>query len=147
MSDLNLQLAINNFGSWLELDDEGDYELGAGTMSEIASGLRERKIEGEWVEGEFTVSAVRTNEIVPVEVWVRAPNPLALQQRLQTLKDAFQKQLQYTMRLRWDNVQELWSCQPARLRVVSSGPLMMALEAQLVAEVPRLPSIIRSAYP
>lgn len=145
MSDIDVAVAINTAAGWLELEDEANgYELEASTRNEESVTWRKRTIEAEWVEGGFTVAAVKANVVETVAVWVAHPtSPFTLEERIRALTDGFE-QLRYTMRWVWGDLQELWNCQPADYRITRNGPYMAATKALVTAQVPRLPSVVRS---
>ena len=71
--DLDLTCRITTADGVLELEDvEGGYELHRDALGAFKVGWRRHTVSNPWVEGSFTVGAVRENVEETLAVWVTA---------------------------------------------------------------------------
>lgn len=124
----------------LELENEvGGYTLERSTLESTKVTWRRHQVENQWVEGAFTVGAVKENVEETIAVYVTADTPAVLQTRLDALTDAFDR-LAYTLTFTEGGVATTWNCQVADYTITRIQALRVAREALVVASVPRSPS-------
>lgn len=147
MPELNVGAEIETPTGWLALEDlAGGYELH--TDSFAARQIQARKIEaeGDWVEGSYTVRAVRGNVTEAVGVYVHGADPYQLAVRLQALTDGLE-QLQYRFRFTIGNLRESWVCQYGEYNIEANQPLRLATLAIVRCTIPRLPTLVYELVP
>ena len=140
---LDVSLVLNAPAGPLELQNPaGGYELHADSFAQRAVTWRQQDVEGMWLEGTYTSSAVRANVTEAVVVWVEGADPDELNNRIDALVNGIQ-QLRYTFDLTIGNSKETWTCMPADYTIEASQPLRFATMATVRATVPRLPTLTR----
>lgn len=156
MSNLNLRVAVQGPTGLLELESS-PYELQAESRNERAIATRKNEVTNPFIEGTFTIGAVRENVVENLNVWVEARNHHDLDTAVERLLVAYE-QLVYP--ITWDyrgqkrdkatggtetfTFRQVWSCQPAQVSVTTEQAYQFATMALVKAQVPRLPAVTRS---
>lgn len=132
---------------WLALDDEANgYELHKESFNSQQVQARKVDAEGDWVEGTYTVRAVRGNVMENVAVWIEGDDPYQLAVRIQAFTDGLE-QLQFRFRHTIGNLREEWVCMWSEYRIETEQAMQFATIALVRATIPRLPSITRELVP
>lgn len=143
MDDLSLRVRIQTPGGWLELEDEvNGYEIHADSFAALQIGHRKVDVEGDYVEGSYTVRSVRSEVNEALVVWVAGATPFVLADRMSALTTALES-ISYGIEVTFGDSQETWTCNPADYSIESSRPLRFATTAIVRATVPRLPTVSR----
>lgn len=144
MPDLIPSLTLSCLLAWpggsLQLEDEANgYELEVASFGEVATGWRRHEVENQWVEGAFTVGAVKENLSLPLAVYVTAPTGALLQTRLKALTDALDR-LAWTMTFVEGGVSTQYKCQVSDYTTTRSQAYRVARHALVRASVPCSPT-------
>ena len=146
-NDLDVHAEIETPTGWLELEDIANgYELHAESFSQRQVQSRKVEADGEWANGSYTVRATVGNVVETVSVWVKAPSPFDLAERLDPLLAGLH-QLQFRFRVTTGNLREEWVCQYSDYTIESDQNLRFATLALVKAQVPRLPDLVRTMVP
>jgi hypothetical protein len=143
--DLALDVRLLSAGVTLLLE-QAPYSLHPDSRSSAAATQRAHKVSSPYVEGEFTVHAVRDNIVEPLAVWIEAADRQAFQVAKKALEDAV-SQPQFTVQWHWGRpptngvLRETWKCFAAGYTLETSQPLMTARMGLFKIQVPRLPTI------
>ena len=137
MTDLNISCRMTTPNGWLELND-GVYRLSAEAFGEAETTWRRVEASNPFVEGTWTVSAVRENITENLSVWVRGSFPELTSAAVQELLNAL-AQRNFGLEVTFDGVTRFYTCFVSDATVSTSGPMRVARMAQVVAQVPRHP--------
>lgn len=137
MSDIAISCRLTTPNGWLDIND-GVYRLASDAFGESATVWRRREASNPFVEGTWTVSAVRENVTEQLSVWVRGEFVEQTSAAVQELLDAL-GQRNFGLEVTFDGVQRFYTCFVADARVLASGPMRASRMAQVVAEIPRHP--------
>lgn len=137
MSDLNISCRMTTPNGWLELNN-GLYRLSAEAFGESETTWRRIEADNPFVEGTWTVSAVRENVTENLSVWVRGNYPEQTSAAIQELLNGL-SQRNFGLEVTFDGVTRFYTCFVSDATVSASGPMRVARMAQVVAQVPRHP--------
>ena len=137
MADLDISCRLTTPNGWLEVNG-GKYRLSADAFNSSATTWRRREASNPFVEGTWTVSAVRENISEQLSVWVRGDTPEQTSACVQELLDAL-AQRNFGIEVAFDSVTRFYTCFVADAQVSMTGPMRVARMAQVTAEVPRHP--------
>lgn len=142
MPDLTVSCQLVHPGGTLELENAaGGYELERTHLEESRIAWRRHQVENQWVEGAFTIGAVKLNVEENLAVYVTADTTAVLRTRLTALTDVLEM-LAYDMVWTEDGVTNTWRCQVADYTVRTEQALRFAKEALVRAVVPRSPTAV-----
>lgn len=141
---LDVSAAIQAPTGWIQLEDRiNGYSLHDEFGATRGTTQRKTDTSSEWVEGTFTVRAVRENVTESVAVWIEGPTPFVLADRVQALTDALD-QLSFQMVVRFADSQETWQIvQPADYVEQYEKAYRFATTCLVKATISRLPSLSR----
>jgi hypothetical protein len=137
MTDLAISCRLTTPNGWLDVND-GLYRLSSDAFGESATTWRRREASNPFVEGTWTVSAVRENITEQLSVWVRGDFVEQTSAAVEELLNAL-SQRNFGLEVTFDGVQRFYTCFVADSRVLASGPMRASRMAQVVAEIPRHP--------
>lgn len=142
-NDLGLRVRIQTPAGWLELEDEqGGYEMHAEAFATQQVAHRKVDIEGDYVEGSYTVRSVRGQVTEALAVWVTGATSFDLATKVAALTAGLES-ISYVVEVTLGDSQETWTCSPADYTIESSQPFKFATVALVRATVPRLPAVSR----
>ena len=141
---LDVAARILGPAGWIDLEDEANgYTLHDDFANSRSTTQRKTDTMGDWVEGTFTVRAVRENVTESVAVWVDAVTPYQLATKVEALTDALD-QLAFQMEVRFGDSQETWQIvQPADHIEAYDKAYRFATMCLVRATVSRLPTLTR----
>lgn len=128
---------ITTSGGWIDLM-KPPYRLSADAFAEQQVSWRRSDVSSPFVEGSWTVNAVRENVTETLDVWVRCEDTSALAVAVEELLAAL-SQLNYGIELTFDNVRSFYQCYVADVAVKSPREFRFSRMAQVSAQVPRHP--------
>lgn len=138
MSDrLVVGCRVTTGGGWLDLMS-GPYRLSADAFTEQGVTWRRSDVSSPFVEGTWTVNAVRENVTEQLDVWVRCSSTGDLAVAVEELLGAL-AQLNFGLELTFDDVRSFYQCYVADVTVKSPRELRFSRMAQVSAQVPRHP--------
>ena len=144
---LSVEAEIETPIGWLALDDEDNgYELHRESFNSQAVQARKVEAEGDWVEGTYTVRAVRDNVSENVAVYIWADTPFELAERIEAFISGLE-QLQFRFRVTHGNLREEWTCMWSEYKVETEQAMQFATLALVRATIPRLPAKTRELVP
>lgn len=117
------------------------YDLEASSFSEWSVQWRKKHAENDYVEGEYLVSAVRQNVTETLAVWVEGATEAEVQAGVAALTAALE-QSSYTLSFGVAGSTVTWSCEPAEYSVRREHTRFHAVQALVVAQVPRKPRAV-----
>lgn len=133
--DFNLRILSD--GVWIELN-VAPYQVAGDALA--SRSVQQRRIEAKnpFLEGTYTVSALRENVMETISVYVRGANAFEVHQGVRRLCEALD-QRKFRMQLEFDGAVHQWSCMAADYQVESQREFIHARMAKVVAQVPRHP--------
>lgn len=141
---LDVDARILGPSGWIDLEDEANgYTLHDDFANSRATTQRKTDTMGDWVEGTFTVRAVRENVTESVAVWVDGTTPYQLATKVEALTDALD-QLAFQMVVRFGDSEETWQIvQPADHVEAYDKAYRFSTLCLVRATVSRLPTLTR----
>lgn len=140
MADLTLSVLVSRdlLGlTDLEVNDPGNYKV-----ADLLGGTQERNrasYGAPFTDGQRTAHSALRNVAEPFVIEVFGDNPADLGLNLAVLLDAF-AQDQFTVTVTMDGHAEVYVCESSDAQTVWAGPRMMARQAQVTLNTPRLPA-------
>lgn len=139
--DLDLSAKVQGPSGWIDLEDGLYYQLHSDSFAESAVTWRKEDINAPWIEGSYTLSAVRENTSEPVSVWVRGSTHYEFRMNCEALVAAF-SQTSYLFMKRIEDLVEYWTCpSPADYSIQTQREFIHARIGVFKATVIRLPTI------
>lgn len=139
MSDeLLVKARVTTASGWLDLMS-GPYRLTGDALVEQGYTWRRSDVSNPFVDGTWTVSAVRENVVENLDVWVRCDTTGELAVAVRELQDAF-SQLNYGLEVTFDNVTYYYRCYLADITIRAPRELRFSRMAQVNASIPRHPT-------
>lgn len=140
MADLTLGCVLTWPGGTLQLENEaGGYSLEVEALAEVVTSWRRHEVSNQWVEGAFTVGAVKENVSLPLHVYVTGTTAAELQARLSALTGVLDR-LAFDLAFTESGVTTTWKAQVADYTVSRPQALRVAREALVKATVPASPT-------
>lgn len=141
MTDITVVVQIEGLIDWFDLEDEvNGYVMHADSFASKQQQLRTVEAEGDYVEGTYTLRAVRGNVVEDVVVIVSGATNYEFRTRLQTVTDALE-QLTFGMRVTLGDAKETWTCFASDYTVETSQPFHVAKKGILRSRVKHLPAV------
>ena len=137
MSDLAVSCRISTPSGWLDVND-GVYRLGKDAFAAQSTTWRRQEAANPFVEGSWTVAAVRENVVEILSVWVRGTTATPAWQAVAALTEAV-SQRNFAIEFTVDGVRRTYTCNMAEYQVQATTELRVAGMAQVIAQVPRSP--------
>lgn len=137
MDVLPVRCRITIAGGWLELQD-GPYRLSSTAFGEQATTLRRSEVSNPFVEGSWTVNAVRENVVEQLDVYVRSDTAAETHAATLRLQDAL-GQINFGLEVTFDGVEYFYRCYCADMTVRTPREFRFSRMAQVSAQVPRNP--------
>lgn len=141
--DLVVSCRITTQSGWLSVN-EGIYRLAASAFENEAVTWRRQDESNPFVEGTWTVNAVRENVTEKLDVWVRGANEAQTVAGIRALRDAL-SQLNFGVELVIDGVRRYFQCYVADVTVQRTQVFRASNMALVSAEVPRHPAFTEEA--
>lgn len=139
--DLDLSAKVAGPSGWVDLEDGLYYSLHAESFGESGTSWRKKDLNADWIEGSYTVSAVRENVTETVSVWVRGETHFEFRTKVEDLITCF-SQLNYLFMKRIEDVAEYWTCpSPADYTIRTQHEYIHARIGVFAAQVIRLPTV------
>jgi len=135
---LGVKCRVTTAGGWLDLMS-GPYRLSGDAFGEQAQAWRRQDVANPFVEGTWTVGALRENVVEQLNVWVRGETTADTHKAVRELLEAL-SQLNYGLEVQFDDVKYFYQCYVADVSVKASRELRFARMAQVSASVPRHPN-------
>lgn len=126
---------------WLDVNS-GIYRVAASSFAEQAITWRRTQVTNQFVEGSWTVNALRENVTENLDIWVRGEDTRQMQQGVDDLV-AVVSQLNYGLEVTFDNVKSYYICNTADISVKIQQEFRFARMAMVSAQIPRDPNVRR----
>jgi hypothetical protein len=140
-ADLDLNVKVAGPGGWISLEDDQYYALHADSFSSAGTSWRKIDVNAPWLEGSYTVGAVRENVTETVAVWVRGETHYVWRCNMAALEEAF-TQVNYMLMKRIEDLVEYWTCpSPADFTIETQREFVHARIGVFRAQVIRLPRV------
>lgn len=127
-------------GGTINLQQPGVYKFERSTRDNRQVTKRKIDATNPFVEGTYTIAAVKENVVENVSIYVYATNQADLKTRVAALMDCLD-QIKYTIVYGVDGNNETWTCFSADYAVQSQQEYQHAYLALVKANVPRLPKV------
>lgn len=127
-------------GGTINLQTVGTYKLERSTRDNRQVTKRKIDATNPFVEGTYTVAAVKENVTENVSIYVYASSQAALRARIAAVTDCLD-QIRYTLTYGVDGNIETWTCFSADYSIQSQQEFQHAYMALIRANVPRLPKV------
>lgn len=132
---------ISTAADWLELNS-GPFRLEGESFAEEATTWRKDDIDNPFVEGTWTVNALRENVVETLNIWVRGDaayaDALTTSRGLETLKAVF-SQPNYLIEFNQDGELYTYVCQVADFSISRTREFRHEGIAKFSAQIPRHP--------
>jgi hypothetical protein len=135
---LSVSVQISTPSQWLELNDRKIYEVTADSFRESSVTQRTVQATNQFLEGSFTVTALRENVQETLGVYVRAPDHFTLEAYIDVLTAAFDQPF-YRIIRRVEGAWRVWFAGAAGYRIETGQEFLHAKMAKVTFEVPRHP--------
>jgi len=133
---------INTPYGWLYLGEGTQYRIAAGSFEDKQVSFRRSEVTNPFVEGTFVVNALRENVTESLSVWVEDRESLLLADAVESLGAAL-SQVTFTMQVQLRSDVYTWNAYASDYTVSSKREFLHARIAQVNAEIPRDPSVVR----
>lgn len=127
----------------IQLQQNGIYKLEASTRDQAGVTQRKTDATNPFVEGTFTVAAVRENVTENISIYVYAPSMSVRRARIDAITEALD-QTHYTLAFTTEELTETWTCMAADYSIARRHELNMHYMALIKANIPRLPKVVYS---
>ncbi|HEY5727423.1 MAG TPA: hypothetical protein VIV08_02305 [Acidimicrobiia bacterium] len=139
---LDVSFAIEAPSGWLELEDPANgYEAHKESRIDQSVTWRKQEISSNYVEGTYVNDAVRENVTETIAIYVDAPTPFVLMERVTALTDAL-SQIRYQVAMRSGDLLETWDCGVADYTIQTPQEMINARMAVVRAVIPRRPTVV-----
>ena len=135
-----LGVRVSTAVDWLELNT-GLYRVHGESFAESAETWRKDEVSNPFVEGSWTVNALRENVTETLNVWVKGDGLTSTLQAVETLRGAF-RQRNYLLEATFNNLRYTYNCYVADSIVSATRELRHAGMAQVNFQVPRHPAFV-----
>jgi hypothetical protein len=131
---------LTNWDGMMSLDDHIKYIVEASSFQASTMTWRRNQVQGPYVAGKFTVSAVPDTVVENVAVWVLGDNQTDLAQNLSDLIEAV-SQPAYQLIYSLDEMAYTWNCEMADYTMDFTHTNAFARQVLFKFAVPRLPAV------
>jgi hypothetical protein len=138
--DARFACRITGSQGWINLDDHERYIVTADSFANSQTTWRRTQVQGPYVAGKFTVSAVPDQVTENVGVYVLGVSQADLQQNLADLIDAVSQpyfQLLWSM----DEASYTWDCDTADYSIEYTTATLFARQLTVKLQIPRNPLV------
>lgn len=135
---LTLTCKIASSTGWVDLNDDVNYRLEKSSFGESSATWRKRTVTSDFVEGEFTVNAVRENIVETLAVWCHGETFYDMEVAKNKLIAAI-SQLTYQLMFRTNNSAHYYDCTIADYTISTTHEYRHGGICLLKASVPRHP--------
>ena len=140
MSELDISCRLTTPSGWLDIND-GVYRLARDSFSSQSVTWRKQEAVNPFVEGSWTVAAVRENVVEMLSVWIRGTDATPSWQAVAALTDAV-SQRNFAIEFTVDGVKRTYTCNMGEYQVQATTELRVASMAQVIVQIPRAPTFI-----
>lgn len=137
--DIDVSCRVTTPNGWLELN-KGIYRISTGAFEEQAQTWRRTNVANPFVEGQWTVNALRENVTEQLIVWVRGGTAAETSKGELAVVDAL-SQMNYGIELTVDGVKAYYTCYVADISVRRTQEFRASKMCQITAQVPRDPHV------
>lgn len=138
LSSYSMEIELG--GSWLDLNDQLNYKVGAATMATSQISWRKISVDSPVVEGSYTVHAVKAMVTEQLQIWVYGGDHVQVQENRQQIEELFSR-LDYRVRFSFDAYREYWRCQTAEWTSERSQVMTHNQMTVVTFSVPRFPTV------
>ena len=126
-------------GGWLDVSDGTVYRVNKGTFENSAVTFRRDEVTNAFVEGKFSVNALRDNVTETLAIYVYGETTSALKTAIDALTSAA-SQINFYTRVTLDGSQRLWECWASDYTVNVTNEFFHNRQALVTIQLQRLPS-------
>lgn len=131
---------IHDGVSWMSLNDDYNFKLGAKSLDQVQQGRRRHSVSSPFYDGEWEVHSTLTNVQETLEVFVNGADQLIVTDNITRLKEAFSQSL-YNVRISMDLDVQVWRCFPAEYVLKRGQVNAHNMRAEMTFSIPRFPKI------
>jgi hypothetical protein len=125
-------------GTWIDLNDGDTYKIAKGSFENSAVQFRRDEVENPFLEGKYTINALRENVTEEVVVYVYGGNTMSTAEAVRNLTDAV-SQTRYRMEITIEDARRSWWCYASDYTVTTTIEFMHARMAEVKIQVIRDP--------
>lgn len=137
---LCIQAFVQHPTGWIALNDWTTTRLAGDSLGSQDVRHRVQKVTSPYIEGQFTVTALRDEVGESLSVWVKAPTLSELRSDLATIAEALD-QPSYKVALWMGDHWAVWFASAADYRIEMSPPMLHERMAKLTATINRYPVV------
>jgi hypothetical protein len=125
-------------GNWLNASDGTVYRVAKGTLENSAITFRRDEVTNPFVEGKFTVNALRDNITETIIIYAYGSSIASLKSAVDALTTIV-SQVNFAVRVTLENSQRLWECWASDYTVNITNELYHNRQAIINIQLHRLP--------
>lgn len=130
-------------GTWLDVNNGTSYKVSKGSFEESTTTFRREEVTSPFVEGKFTVNALRENVSEKLSIRVSGADTISVQNNVTALINAV-KANQFLIQVTLGNAQQIWFCFASDYSVNTQMEYLHARQALVNVTVTRYPTVILS---
>lgn len=136
---LTVQIEFSdNYGNWIDFSNSATYKVAKGTLEASAVTFRRDEVTNAFIEGKFTVNALRDNITEAIVIYVYGNTIAGLKSAIDTLTSTI-SQTNFSARITLENSQRLWECWASDYTVTITNELYHNRQATVNIQLQRLP--------
>lgn len=124
--------------SWLDVSDGVTYKVAKGTLENSAIQFRRDEVTNAFIEGKFTVNALRDNVIESIVIYAYGTTIADLKTAIDSVTTAI-SQVNFNTRITLENSQRLWECWASDYTVNITQEFYHNRQATINIQLHRLP--------
>jgi hypothetical protein len=130
-------------GTWLDVNDGTNYKIGKGSFEESSTTFRRDEVTNPFVEGKFTVNALRENVSEKLSIHVFGVDSITVKNNVTALINAV-KANNFLIESSVGNAKQIWLCFASDYSVNTQLEYLHARRALVNISVTRYPTVILS---
>jgi len=134
----NIDGTTNYSGQWLLVNDGQTYRIAKGSFENSAVQFRRDEVTNSFLEGKYTINALRENVTETLAVYVRGTTHYEIMSAVKSLTDAV-SQIRFYMEINLGNVVKGWNCYASDYTVNVTHEFLHAKLALVTAQIVRDP--------
>lgn len=125
-------------GNWIDFSNGTTYKVGKGTLENSAVTFRRDEVTNSFIEGKFTVNALRENITEAIVIYAYGNTIAGLKTSVDALTSIL-GQTSFQARVTLENSQRLWRCWASDYTVNITNELYHNRQAIINIQLQRLP--------
>lgn len=129
---------MDSHGNWVDFSNGTTYKVGKGTLENSAVTFRRDEVTNAFIEGKFTVNALRDNITEGIVIYAYGTTISGLKTAIDALTSII-GQTNFSARITLENSQRLWECWASDYTVNITNELYHNRQAIINIQLQRLP--------